>query len=69
MGKCEVIENASSQQGVLCKLGWTEEQSAICKSKLWFGHDNHLSTLVLNFNKIISISSGCGQTEANTQPA
>ncbi|WP_153799505.1 hypothetical protein [Foetidibacter luteolus] len=37
--------------------------STNCKSKLWFGLDKQLSTLVLTFNFIFSISSGCGQTE------
>ncbi len=37
--------------------------SANCKSNLWFGLDNQLSTLVLNFNLIFSVSSGCGRTE------
>jgi hypothetical protein len=37
--------------------------SANCKTKLWFGLDKQLSTLVLKFNFIFSISSGCGQKE------
>jgi len=37
--------------------------SADCKSKLWFGLDKQLSILILKFNFIFSIGSGCGQTE------
>ena len=37
--------------------------STNCKSKLWFGLDKQLSTLVLKFNFIFSISSGYRQTE------
>jgi hypothetical protein len=43
---------------------WLDKQtSANCKSKLLFGLDKQLSTLVLNFNFIFSISNGCGRTE------
>jgi len=43
---------------------WLDKQtSANCKSRLWFGLDKQLWTLVINFNSLISISSGCGRTE------
>jgi hypothetical protein len=44
------------------QVGLEDAQLAICKSELWFGQDKQLSTLVVNFNKIFSISSGYGQT-------
>jgi hypothetical protein len=36
---------------------------SICKSKLWFGVDELVLTLVLNFNNKIKPGSGYGQTE------
>jgi hypothetical protein len=51
------------------QVGHDKQTSANCKSKLWFGPDKQLSTLVLNFNFIFSISSGCGRTNNNSQPA
>ena len=43
--------------------------SANCKPMLWFGLNKQLSTLVLKFNFIFSISSGCQRTNNNSQPA
>jgi hypothetical protein len=45
------------------QVGLDQQTSADCKSKLWFGLDKQLSTLVLKFNFIFSISSGYRQTE------
>jgi hypothetical protein len=45
------------------QVGRDQQTSANCKYKLWFGLDKQLSTLVLNFNFIFSISSGYRQTE------
>jgi len=45
------------------QLGHDQQASANYKSKLWFGQGKQLSTLVLKFNFIFSISSGYGQTE------
>ena len=45
------------------QVGRDQQTSANCKSRLWFGQDKQLLTLVLKFNLIFSISSGCGQTE------
>jgi|GEM_PF-2995461 len=44
------------------QVGHDQQTSTNCKSKLQFGLDNQLSTLVLKFNFIFSISSGYGQT-------
>jgi hypothetical protein len=43
------------------QVGHDQQTSANCKSKLWFGQDKQLSTLVLKFNFIFSISSGSGR--------
>ncbi len=43
-------------------MGQTEHKSAV-KSRLWFGLDKQLSILVLKFNFIFLISSGCGRRE------
>ncbi len=45
------------------QVGHDQQTSANYKSKLWFGLDKQLSTLVLKFTFIFSISSGCRQTE------
>jgi hypothetical protein len=45
------------------QVGLDQQTSTNCKSKLWFGLDEQFSTLVLKFNFIFSISSGCGRTE------
>lgn len=42
------------------QVGLDQQTSTKYKSKLWFGLDKQLSTLVLKFNFIFSISSGCG---------
>jgi hypothetical protein len=49
---------------------WLDKQtSANCKFRLWFGLDKQLWALVLNFNFIFSISSGCGGRNTNATPA
>ena len=45
------------------QVGHDQQTSTNCKSKLWFGLDKQISTLVLKFNFIFSISSGYGLTE------
>jgi hypothetical protein len=50
----------------LAKAGQTEDQSAVfCLfiAQPQSGLDKQRSALVLNFDKIFSIISGCGQTE------
>ncbi len=45
------------------QVGHDQQTSAKYKSKLWLELDKQLSTLVLKFNYIFSISSGYGQME------
>ena len=45
------------------QVGHDKQPSANCKSKLWFGLDELLSTLVLKFIFILSIRSGYPQTD------
>ncbi len=45
------------------QVGHDQQTLANCKSKLRFGLDKQLSTLVLKFNFIFSISSGYRRTE------
>jgi hypothetical protein len=45
------------------QVGLDQQTSTNCKSKLWFGLDKQVSTLVLKFNILFSISSGYRQTE------
>jgi len=44
-------------------VGLDIEKMRHCKANQLSGQDKQLSTSVFNFNKIFSISSGCGQTE------
>ena len=47
------------------QVGHDQQTSTNCKSKLWFGLDKQLSTLVLKFTltSLILFSSGCGRTQ------
>lgn len=45
------------------QFGHDQQTSKNFKSKLWFGLDKRLSTLVLKFNFIFSTRSGCRQME------
>ena len=48
---------------------WLDKQtSANCKSKLWFGLDKQLWTLVLNFNFIFQSAAAVGGRNATATP-
>ncbi len=55
---------------VLAKAAQTEVKSAVFSFlNLGSGRTSNADFFVHNFNKIFSISSGCGQTEVYSQPS